>query len=135
MATSNYKQLLVWQNGMELVRRVYRLTPGSPKHEVFGLLSQIQRAAVSIPANIAEGHTRGTTKEFLRFVTMSHGSLAELETLLLAAQDLEYVNEHDIQPLSDLCATTGRMLASLRRTLARKLQSQKRPPIARPPNP
>ena len=111
MATSNYKQLRVWQNGMELVRRVYRLTRSFPRHEVFGLSSQVQRAAVSIPANIAEGHTRGTTKEFLRYVTIAHGSLAELETLLLTARDLQYINAETFDQISDLCDTTGRMLA------------------------
>ncbi len=125
MATSNYKQLRVWQNGMELVRRVYRLTRSFPRHEVFGLSSQVQRAAVSIPANIAEGHTRGTTKEFLRYVTIAHGSLAELETLLLTARDLQYIDAETFDQISDLCDTTGRMLGALRRTLAKKLQSQK----------
>ena len=124
MATSNYKQLRVWQNGMELVRRVYRLTRSFPRHEVFGLSSQLQRAAISVPANIAEGHTRGTTKEFLRYVTIAHGSLAELETMFLAAQDLQYIDAVNHDQLADLCDATGRMLGSLRRALIKKLNSQ-----------
>lgn len=127
MATSNYRQLLVWQNGMELVRRVYRLTRNFPKHEVFGLSSQVQRAAISVPANIAEGHTRGTTKEFLRYVTIAHGSLAELETMFLAARDLQYIGDEDSKQLGDLCDATGRMLGALRRTLTKRLRSQKTP--------
>ncbi len=125
MATSSYKQLRVWQNGMELVSRVYRLTRSFPRHEVFGLSSQLQRAAVSVPANIAEGHTRGTTKEFFRYVTMAHGSLAELETMFLAARDLQYIEADDFNQLADLCDATGRMLGALRRALAKKLHSQK----------
>jgi four helix bundle protein len=124
MATSNYRQLRVWQNGMELVQRVYRLTRGFSRHEVFGLSSQVQRAAVSIPANIAEGHTRGTTKEFLRYVTISHGSLAELETMLLVALDLRYISVGDHDQLAAICDSTGKMLGALRRALVKKLRSQ-----------
>jgi four helix bundle protein len=125
VSTSNYKQLRVWQIGMELVGRVYRMTGSFPKQEAFGLSSQIQRAAVSIPANVAEGHTRGTTKEFLRYVTMSHGSLAELETMLLVALDLRYVSAKDYDQLAALCDSAGRMLAALRRALTKKLRSAK----------
>jgi four helix bundle protein len=123
MATSNYRGLRVWQNGMELVRRVYRLTGKFPKQEAYGLSSQMQRAAVSIPANIAEGHTRGTTREFLRYVTMSHGSLAELETMLLVALDLQYINQKDHDQLAAICDATGKMLGALRRALVKKLRS------------
>jgi four helix bundle protein len=125
MSTSNYQQLRVWQNGMELVRLVYRLTRGFPRHEVFGLSSQLQRAAVSVPANIAEGHTRGTTKEFLRYVTMSHGSLAELETVFLVARDLQYIDATHFDRLAALCDSTGKMLGALRRSLVKKLHSPK----------
>jgi four helix bundle protein len=127
MSSSNYQQLRVWQNGMELVRWVYRLTRGFPRHEVFGLSSQLQRAAVSVPANIAEGHTRGTTKEFLRYVTMSHGSLAELETMFLVAHDLQYIDAKNFEPLAALCDSTGKMLGALRRSLVKKLHSPKSP--------
>ena len=136
MSTSNYQQLRVWKNGMELVRQMYRLTRGFPNHEKFGLSSQIQRAAVSIPANIAEGHTRGTTREYLRFVTMSHGSLAELETLLLVALDLQYIRARDHEELASLCDSTGKMLGALRRALVKKLRSpDSSPQIPKSPNP
>jgi len=121
MAVSNYKKLQVWQNGMELVRRVYRLTKAFPKREAFGLSSQLQRAAVSVPANLAEGHTRATTKEYLRYVVMAHGSLAELETLLLIAVDLQYTTAEAVTELTQLCDVTGRMLGSLRRKLRNKI--------------
>ncbi len=127
MATSNYKQLRVWQSGMDLVRRIYLITRDFPKHEIFGLSSQMQRAAVSIPANIAEGHTRGTTKEFLRFVTISHGSLAEVETMLITAKDLQYLNAAHYDDVAALCDSIGKMLSALRRTLAQKLHASKSP--------
>jgi four helix bundle protein len=126
MATSNYRQLQVWQNGMEIVRRVYRLTRTFPREEAFGLSSQLQRASVSIPANIAEGHTRGTTREFVRYVVVAHGSLAELETLLAVAEDLRYVDAATIGGLTELCDTTGRMLGGLRRKLASKIATQRK---------
>jgi four helix bundle protein len=122
MSTSNYQQLRVWQNGMELVRAVYRLTRGFPRHEVFGLSSQLQRAAISVPANIAEGHTRGTTKEFL---TISHGSLAELETMFLVARGLQYIDAKNFEQLAAICDSTGKMLGALRRSLVKKLHSPK----------
>ena len=125
MATSNYRELLVWQNGMELVRRVYCLTRCFPKEESFGLSSQLQRAAVSIPANLAEGHTRGTTREFLRYVVIAHGSLSELETLLAVASDLGYVDRTSMSELTQLCDRTGRMLGALRRKLKEKLGTKK----------
>lgn len=125
MALSNYRELRVWQNGMELVRRVYRLTKTFPKQEAFGLSSQLQRAAVSIPANLAEGHTRGTTKEFLRHVVIAHGSLAELETLLLVAEDLQYTDFSQATELVRLCDATGRMLGSLRRKLRGKIDARR----------
>jgi four helix bundle protein len=124
---------------MELVQRVYCMTRCFPKHEVFGLSSQMQRAAVSIPANLAEGHTRGTTKEFLRYVTISHGSLAELETMFLVARDLQYIDAENYNQLAALCESTGKMLSALRRALIKKLHSQKSPnpksPNPKSPNP
>jgi four helix bundle protein len=126
MATSNYRQLQVWQNGMELVRQIYKLTRTFPREEAFGLSSQLQRAAVSIPANIAEGHTRGTTKEFVRYVVIAHGSLAELETLLAVAEDLHYIDAATIAGLAQLCDSTGRMLGGLRRKLASRVTAAKR---------
>ena len=126
MGTSHYRELWVWQKGMELVRGVYLLTKSFPKHEAFGLSSQLQRAAVSIPANLAEGHTRETTKEFLRYVVIAHGSLAELETLLLVARDLQYTDDNSITELTKLCDTTGRMLGSLRRKLRARITTRRK---------
>jgi four helix bundle protein len=135
MAISNYQNLRVWQSGRGLVRRIYDLTRTFPKQEVFGIVSQMQRAAVSIPTNIAEGHTRGTTKEFLRFVIIAHGSLAELETLLCLAQDLKYIDAINFNEVSNMCSSLGKMLGSLRRGLSRKINLRHKSSIPKSPNP
>jgi four helix bundle protein len=85
-----YKELIVWQKAMTLVQEVYRITNSFPKEEVFGLTSQIRRAAVSIPSNIAEGRSRRTRKDFGQFLAIAYGSAAELETQLLIAKSLNY---------------------------------------------
>src|SRR5438093_1116285 len=83
MTVQHYRQLEVWQGGMELAEKCYLATRGFPREELFGLVSQIRRAAVSIPANIAEGQGREHTREFLHFLSMARGSLMEVETHLL----------------------------------------------------
>ena len=90
MSVRNYRDLLVWQIGMGIAKQVYLLTRGFPKEEMYGLSSQMRRAAVSIPANIAEGHSRDSTKEYLRHLSIAQGSLAELETFFMLAQELDY---------------------------------------------
>lgn len=84
----SYKELVVWQKGIDLVTAVYELTKDFPKEEIFGLSSQIKRAAVSIPANIAEGRHRGTRRDFLQFIRIAYASGAELETELYIAEKL-----------------------------------------------
>lgn len=88
-----HHELLVWQEGMALARDVYGATEDFPGHEVYGLTSQIRRAAVSIPSNIAEGAGRTGPREFLKFLSIAGGSLCELETQLILAQDLGYFQE------------------------------------------
>jgi four helix bundle protein len=88
-----HKDLDVWKKGMGLVRAIYAATREFPASEVYGLTSQMQRAAVSIPSNIAEGAARGTNNEFTRFLRISLGSLAELETQTILAQDLGYIQD------------------------------------------
>jgi four helix bundle protein len=110
----NFRSLKVWQLGMEIVEDVYRLSRQFPKQEVYGLCSQIQRAAVSIPANIAEGHAMGSSKEFSRFLAIAQGSLAELETHLLLAVRLEYASNAAIAPLLSRCTEEAKMLRGLR---------------------
>lgn len=90
---SGYRDLLAWQLGMELVRFVYFLTNGFPNHELFGLISQLRRAAVSVPSNIAEGYRRKSHRDFCVFIGHSRGSLAEIETQLEIAHDLGYLTD------------------------------------------
>ncbi len=92
-----YRDLKIWQLGLEISTAVYRFTADFPKHEIYGLSSQMRCAAVSIPSNIAEGHSRGSTKDLLRFISIARGSLAELETQLLIAQNLGYGEASRIQ--------------------------------------
>ena len=86
-------RLLAWQEAMRLVKLIYNLTLSFPKDEIFGLTSQVKRAAVSIPSNIAEGAARGTDKEFLHFLHIARGSLSEVETQVLLARDLGFTSE------------------------------------------
>lgn len=85
-----YQQLIVWQKAMLLVNRIYQLTQHFPENEKFGLTSQLRRAAVSVPSNIAEGSGRGSDKDFCRFLYQARGSLTEIETQLLIAQQLGF---------------------------------------------
>ncbi len=107
---SRYKELKVWQEGIRLVINCYDLCKQLPKHERFGLISQVQRAVVSIPANIAEGSARQYRKEFLYHLSVSYGSLAELETHLEIAQRLGYVSKESTRPLLNQCTEVGKML-------------------------
>ncbi len=114
MDSQNFRDLRVWQLGMQLAEEVYRLSQRFPKAETYGLASQIQRAAVSIPANIAEGHAMGSTKDFLRFLAIAQGSLAELETHLMLAERIKYGDPTEIAAILDRCTQEARMLRSLR---------------------
>lgn len=107
----SFRDLGVWKRGMDLVVGCYRLSEAFPKSETYGLSSQLRRAAVSIPSNIAEGHTRQHTREFLHFVSIAQGSLAELETQILIAERLAYVTTEQIQPLLFEITELGRMLS------------------------
>jgi four helix bundle protein len=117
-----HRDLLAWQKGMALAKAVYEATRAFPKEELFGLTSQIRRAAVSVPANIAEGSGRGSTKEFLQFLMIARGSLAEVETLLLLAKDLSMVSGEAFAKLeiliNEISALIGGLIASLRRRSA-----------------
>jgi four helix bundle protein len=92
----SYRDLVAWQKAMELVTKIYRVTKKFPKEEIFGLVSQIRRSAVSIPSNIAEGKGRLSKREFRQFLGNARGSLAELETQILIAQNLNYLNEAEV---------------------------------------
>jgi four helix bundle protein len=113
----SFQDLVVWQRGIELVEQVYKMTTTFPKDEVFGLRSQLRRAAVSIPSNIAEGQARHSTKEFLNFLSIARGSLAELETQLIIAGRLAYLKEEERTELLQRTAEVGRLLNGLIKSL------------------
>ncbi|HET8555593.1 MAG TPA: four helix bundle protein [Rhodanobacteraceae bacterium] len=117
----SYRDLLAWQKAVMLVEQVYRATVCLPPDERYGLTSQLRRAAVSIPSNIAEGHGRETTREFTRFISIARGSLAELETQLEIALRLNMITHTDSQPIIDTCDELGRILRGLRKSLDNKL--------------
>jgi four helix bundle protein len=123
MLIKSYRDLEVWKKSRKIVSEVYKLTKTFPKEELYGLTSQLQRAAVSIPSNIAEGKSRRTTKEYMRFLDIAYGSLAEVETQLYIACDLGYTTEKKIENLLDRYAEIGRMINGLLNSLDKNLSS------------
>ncbi len=117
----SYRDLEVWKVSMQLAKEVYQATEVMPKQEIYGLTSQIRRASVSVPANIAEGYGRNHRKEYLQFLGIANGSLKELETLLLLANSLNYID--DIAELMNLCESAGRLLTRLRQSLQRGIDN------------
>ena len=115
----SYKDLLVWQKGMTLAKQIYGITRQLPNEEKFGLVSQMRRAAVSIPSIIAEGQARHSTKEFIHFISHAEGSVAELETQLILAVDLDYCVQPQTEEAFRLIGDLRNMLNALRRTLSR----------------
>jgi four helix bundle protein len=112
-----YKDLIVWQKAIALVKRVYQVTTEFPADERFGLVAQMRRAAVSIPSNIAEGQARHTTGEFIHGLSHAEGSLAELDTQLTLAVELTYCSPSTIADLFTLLEEIRKMLNALRRSL------------------
>ncbi|MDR0520489.1 MAG: four helix bundle protein [Planctomycetaceae bacterium] len=110
---SGYQDLKVWQKAVDLTVEVYRLVKRLPKEEMFALSSQMRRAAVSIPSNIAEGRDRNSSKEFINFLHIARGSKSELETQLLISVKVRYLTETDIQTAMQLSKEVGSMLSAL----------------------
>jgi len=108
-----FRKLLVWQRAHELVLFIYQLTNGFPSEEKFGLTSQLQRAAVSVPANIAEGYAYQREKQFARFLRIAQGSLAEVEYYLFLAKDLAYISEETYAKVEKLRGEVGYLLHRL----------------------
>ena len=119
---TSYRELVVWQKAMDLVEQVYQATGAWPREEIYGLTSQIRRAAVSIPSNIAESQGRGSTAEFLRGLRISYGSLLEVETQILLAQRLGFLPPERKDQLLAKTAEVGRLINGLSRSLTRKSQ-------------
>ena len=113
-----FKQLKAWQRGYELVLEVYKVSKNFPKEEIYGLVSQIRRAAVSVPANIAEGYEKNHRKEYLQFLDIAKGSLGEVETLLHFANDLRYLSGDNFLLIEQKRKETARLLKGLIRSLS-----------------
>jgi four helix bundle protein len=107
---------------MDLVVRVYELSRTLPKSETYGLASQMQRAAVAVPANIAEGHSRHSLREYLQFLSIARGSLSEVQTYLELVARVGYATPDQIEPMLDLAAAVVRQLSTLRNSLSTRLQ-------------
>jgi four helix bundle protein len=121
MGILSYRDLRVWQAGMEPAESVYRMTQTYPKQETYGLAGQMRRAAVSIPSNIAEGHTKEASKEYLHHLSHAQGSLAELQTQIELSARLEYLTADQLTSLTDQTVALSRQLYALRNSLLRSL--------------
>ena len=121
MALQNYQDLEVWQKAMSLAEQCYLVTRTFPKEELFGMTSQIRRAAASIPANIAEGQGRQHTKEFLHFLSIARGSLKEVETHLMLSQRVGLMTVEQLETLLKLTDEISRKMSGLRKTLEKRL--------------
>ncbi len=115
--TETFRNLIAWQKSKALAKDIYLATGSFPKEETYGLTSQMRRAAISIPSNIAEGKGRGTRKDYCHFVMQARGSLFELETQIELAVDLGYLLPARANPLLDQCDELGRILNGLIRSL------------------
>jgi four helix bundle protein len=113
-ALRGYRDLRAWQQAMGLVTEIYRVTRTFPKEEQYGLVSQIRRAAVSVPSNLAEGHGRNSRNEFRQFIGQARGSLSEVETQIEIAKNLGYVKAEVADPLMEQAEAVGKMLTGLR---------------------
>ena len=113
----SYQDLIVWQKAMDLVVLVYQATRLFPKEELYGLTSQVRRAVVSIPSNLAEGHARKSRAEFLNFVSIAQGSRAEVETQIMIAVRLSYIHPTQALPIQHLLLEIGKMLNTLKTRL------------------
>jgi four helix bundle protein len=115
-----FRKLIVWQRAHQLVLLVYKFTEKFPKNEMFGLTSQLKRAVVSVPANVAEGYAAGGKGQFKRYLDIAQGSLAEVEYYLILAHDLTYITSSQYEQAESLRAETGFLLHRLIESLDRK---------------
>ena len=118
---SSYRDLLVWQSAMQLAEDANQVASRLPQDQRFGLAAQLQRSAVSLPSNIAEGHVCNSTREFLRFLSVAQGSLAEMETRLSLVERLRYVDGAELLRIFERAAEVGKMMNGLRAKLKDKL--------------
>lgn len=117
---SSYKDLLIWQKGIKLVKMTYLICKNFPKDEVFGLQSQIKRSSVSIPSNIAEGYGRNTSQSFIQYLRIARGSLLELETQLIIAKELDFVKVDSFDEMSALITEESKMINGFIKSIENK---------------
>jgi four helix bundle protein len=122
---SNFRELRVWQMSMDFVVQIYTITQNFPTAETYGLSSQMRRAAVSIPSNVAEGQTREHLKEFLHHLSIAQASLAELQTQIEIASRLQYFQATKVAEILEQASAISRQLYALRNSLNKKLENQK----------
>jgi len=128
----SYRDLLVWQKGIALAKMIYQVTEKFPSEEKFGLISQMRRAAASIPSNLAEGQARRTTGEFVLSISHAEGSLAELETQMILAVELGFANPDKTKICTNSMEELRRMLNAVRRTLTNRSSPARHPsPVTR----
>ena len=116
----SYRDLLVWQKAMGLVTKIYLISKVIPKEELYGLISQIRKSAVSVPSNIAEGYGRHSTNDYIRFLQIASGSLYEMQTQLEICLNLEYISKQDFSRINEQSREIERMLSSLIRKINNK---------------
>jgi len=119
MAVKRYYDLVAWQKAMDLVEQVYKVTKAFPKEELYGLTSQLRRAAISVPSNIAEGHCRNGRREFVHHLSIALGSLGEVETQVIIAKRLAYLGTVPSTELLAMAEETGRIIVGLMHSLER----------------
>lgn len=124
MAAGYYSDLKVWQKSMDLAVAIYESVKLLPREELYGLSDQMRRAVVSIPSNIAEGHQRSATKDYIRFLYFAKGSLGELETQIILSERLGYLDKAKTRQLYSRCEEVGRMLSGLINSLQKKLSNE-----------
>ena len=124
-----HKDLRVWQQSIDFVSSIYLMTRSLPKEELFGLVSQMRRAAVSIPSNIAEGYARGTDKEKVHFLRISSGSMSELETQLTLCLKLGYISQEKYNATSEQLVSVWKQLNALISTIRKRLSPQETLPF------
>lgn len=113
MQNRSFKDLQIWQWSRKLAVKIYSITKSFPKEEIFGMTSQLRRAGVSIPSNIAEGHRRGTDKEFIQFLNIARGSLAEVETQIIIANDIKFIEDSITEEMVIEINEIGKMINGL----------------------
>jgi four helix bundle protein len=118
----SFQELEVWQKVHQLVLQIYRVTDSFPDRERYGIISQVRRSAASIPANIAEGFGRKTTKELLQFLVQANGSLEETRYFMILSGDFGYLKEQDFEEMQKYCSSVAQMIAALGRSLKSRLK-------------